>query len=102
MAASFNAHLVRRCEQEQLTFTRSRPCWKIDQAHVEQKNWSIVRRLLGYERYESQAALAALQAVYQHLRLWINHWQPVLKLMAKERDGAKVRKRYDTAQTPYR
>jgi len=97
-----NAHLIRWCEQEQLTFTRSRPYWKNDQAHVEQKNWSIVRRLLGYDRYASEAALAALQAVYAHLHRWINHWQPVLKLVAKERDGAKVRKRYDTAQTPYR
>jgi hypothetical protein len=97
-----NEHLVRYCQDERLTFTRSRPYWKNDQAHVEQKNWSIVRRLLGYERYESQAALAALQAVYTALHLWINHWQPVLKLVAKERDGAKVRKRYDTAQTPYR
>jgi hypothetical protein len=96
-----NAHLVRWCAQEQLTFTRSRPYWKNDQAHVEQKNWSIVRRLLGYDRYESATALAALQTVYQHLHQWINHWQPVLKLVAKERDGAKVRKRYDTAQTPY-
>jgi hypothetical protein len=96
-----NAHLVRWCEHEQLTFTRSRPYWKNDQAHVEQKNWSIVRRLLGYDRYESKAALAALLAVYAVLHLWINHWQPVLKLVAKERDGAKVRKRYDLAQTPY-
>jgi hypothetical protein len=97
-----NAHLVRWCEHEQLTFTRSRPYWKNDQAHVEQKNWSIVRRLLGYERYESEAALGALQAVYQQLHLWINHWQPVLKLVAKERAGTTVRKRYATAQTPYR
>jgi hypothetical protein len=96
-----NAHLVRWCAQETVTFTRSRPYWKNDQAHVEQKNWSIVRRLLGYDRYESEAALAALQAVYEALHLWINHWQPVLKLIAKEREGAKVRKRYDTAQTPY-
>jgi len=96
-----NAHLVRWCAHAAVTFTRSRPYWKNDQAHVEQKDWSIVRRLLGYERYESAAALAALQTVYQHLHLWINHWQPVLKLVAKERDGAKVRKRYDTARTPY-
>src|SRR5581483_7491411 len=96
-----NAHLVRWCAQEQITFTRSRPYWKNDQAHVEQKNWSQVRRLLGYDRYESEAALEALNAVYQQLRLWTNHWQPVLKLVGKERDGAQVTKRYDTAQTPY-
>ena len=97
-----NAHLVRWCEQEQLTFTRSRPYWKNDQAHLEQKNWSVVRRLLGYDRYETEAELALLQRVYQGLRLWTNHWQPVLKLVGKERAGAKVRKQYDTAQTPYR
>jgi hypothetical protein len=97
-----NAHLLRWCEQEQLTFTRSRPYWKNDQAHVEQKNWSVVRRLLGYDRYDTEAELALLQRVYQWLRLWTNHWQPVLKLVGKERVGAKVRKQYDTAQTPYR
>jgi hypothetical protein len=97
-----NAHLVRWCEQEQLTFTRSRPYWKNDQAHVEQKNWSVVRQLLGYDRYETEAELALLRRVYQGLRLWTNHWQPVLKLIAKEREGPKVRKHYDTAQTPYR
>lgn len=97
-----NAHLVRWCEQEQLTFTRSRPYWKNDQAHVEQKNWSVVRRLLGYDRYETEAELALLQRVYQGLRWWTNHWQPVLKLTGKERTGAKVRKQYDLAQTPYR
>lgn len=97
-----NAHLVRYCQQEQITFTRSRPYWKNDQAHVEQKNWSIVRRLLGYGRYESEEALAQLNATYELLRVWINHWQPTLKLVGKERDGAKVRKRYDEARTPYR
>lgn len=101
-AEFLNAHLVRWCEQEQLTFTRSRPYWKNDQAHVEQKNWSVVRRLLGYDRYETEAELALLQRVYQWLRLWTNHWQPVLKLIGKEREGAKVRKQYDRAQTPYR
>ena len=95
-----NAHLVRWCEQEQLTCTRSRPYWKNDQAHVEQKNWSVVRKLLGYDRYAPQAELALLQRVYQGLRLWTNHWPPVLKLVGKERAGPKVRKRYDTAQTP--
>lgn len=97
-----NAHLVHYCMQEQLTFTRSRPYWKNDQAHVEQKNWSVVRRLLGYGRYERAAALTQLNQVYEVLRLWTNFWQPVLKLVAKQRAGAKVRKRYDRAQTPYR
>jgi hypothetical protein len=97
-----NAHLVRYCEAERLTFTRSRPYWKNDQAHVEQKNWSVVRKLVGYDRLESAAALAQLDALYAHLRLWTNHWQPSLKLLARERDGAKLRKRYAEARTPYR
>ena len=97
-----NDHLLRWCRRRELTFTRSRPYWKNDQAHVEQKNWSVVRRLVGYDRYESREALTALQAVYGPLRLWTNHWQPTLKLIAKERDGARIRKRYDSALTPYR
>lgn len=97
-----NAHLVRYCEKERITFTRSRPYWKNDQAHVEQKNWSVVRKLLGYGRYGSPEALEQLNAAYDLLRIWTNHWQPTLKLIGKEREGAKVRKRYDVAQTPYR
>lgn len=96
-----NAHLVHYCEQQQITFTRSRPYWKNDQAHVEQKNWSVVRKLIGYDRYETQGALDQLNIVYGLLRIWINHWQPVLKLVSKERQGAKVIKRYDQAKTPY-
>ncbi len=99
-----NAHLVRYCTQEQLTFTRSRPYWKNDQAHVEQKNWSVVRKLVGYGRYESEAALVQLNRVYELLRIWTNFWQPSLKLIAKERDAmtGKSRKTYDEARTPYR
>jgi hypothetical protein len=96
-----NSHLVQYCAQHRLTFTRSRPYWKNDQAHVEQKNWSIVRKLMGYDRYESPEALAQLNRVYELLRLWTNHWQPVMKLIGKERVGAKLRKRYDVARTPY-
>jgi len=103
-AEFLNAHLVRYCAKEKLTFTRSRPYWKNDQAHVEQKNWSVVRKLIGYGRYESEAALAQLNAVYDLLRRWTNLWQPSLKLVAKERDDTtgKSRKKYDVAQTPYR
>jgi hypothetical protein len=97
-----NAHLLGYCQAERLTFTRSRPYWKNDQAHVEQKNWSVVRQQVGYDRYSSPEALDALNAVYALLRVWTNHWQPVLKLVSKERVGSNVTKRYDTAQTPYR
>jgi hypothetical protein len=99
-----NNHLVRFCTQEELTFTRSRPYWKNDQAHVEQKNWSVVRKLVGDGRYEREAALAQLNRVYDLLRIWTNFWQPSLKLVAKARDDTtgKTRKQYDAAQTPYR
>jgi hypothetical protein len=96
-----NAHLIHYCQEHRLTFTRSRPYWKYDQAHVEQKNWSIVRKVIGYDRYEGEAALAQLNCVYEVLRLWTNHWQPVMKLVGKERVGPKLRKRYDVARTPY-
>ncbi len=96
-----NAHLLRYCQDEQLTFTRSRPYKKNDQAYVEQKNWSIVRQLVGYERYESLSAYEALQALYEVIRLYINFFQPSMKLVAKERVGSKVKKKYDQAKTPY-
>jgi hypothetical protein len=68
---------------------------------VEQKNWSVVRRLIGYDRYNSRAALEVLNRIYELTRLYINFFQPVMKLVSKSRHGAKVYKVYDTAQTPY-
>lgn len=96
-----NAHLLRYCQDEHLTFTRSRPYKKNDQAYVEQKNWSIVRHLVGYDRYEGEAAYEALQQLYDVVRLYTNFFQPSLKLLSKERIGGKVRKKYDAAKTPY-
>jgi hypothetical protein len=96
-----NANLLRYCDQEGITFTRSREYRKNDQAHVEQKNWSVVRQFVGYDRYEGTTALRKLEALYQALRLYVNFFQPVQKLVAKERVGAQVRKRYDIAKTPY-
>jgi len=68
---------------------------------AEQKNWSVVRRLVGYDRYNSRPALEALNRVYNLTRLYVNFFQPVMKLLDKTRNGAKVHKVYDTAQTPY-
>lgn len=99
-SAFLNDHLVRYCHSQQLTFTRSRPYRKNDQAHVEQKNGSVVRGLVGYDRYEGAAATRALNAVYTVLRLWVNFFQPSMKLIGKQRIGSKVRKQYDVAQTP--
>ncbi len=96
-----NQHLYAYCQRERITFTRSRSCKKNDSCHVEQKNWSVVRGLIGYDRYSSRAALEALNRVYDDLRLYVNFFQPVMKLVAKTRHGAKVRKVYDIAQTPY-
>jgi hypothetical protein len=96
-----NHHLVRYCRQEHITFTRSRPFKKNDQAHVEQKNWTVVRQIIGYARYESPEALKLLTSIYEDLRLFVNFFQPVMKLAQKTRVGSKVRKIYDTAQTPY-
>ena len=96
-----NGHLLRYCTDQEITFTRSRPYKKNDQAHVEQKNWTAVRQWVGYGRYESAEAYALLQAIYTDLRLFINFFQPVMKLIEKQRVGSKVHKKYDIAQTPY-
>jgi len=68
---------------------------------VEQKNWSVVRRLIGYDRYNSRAAFETLNRAYDLVRLYVNYFQPVMKLISKTRHGAKVHKVYDTARTPY-
>jgi hypothetical protein len=96
-----NKHLLRYCQQEQLTFTRSRPYKKNDQAYVEQKNWSIVRQLVGNGSYDGQQACDRLQRLYDVVRLYTNFFQPSMKLVSKERSGGKVKKTYDQAKTPY-
>jgi len=96
-----NERLLRWCQREQLTFTRCRPYHKNDQAHVEGKNWSVVRREIGYDRYESAAALRQLGRVYELLRVQTNGVLPTMKLVAKEREGARVRKHYDVPKTAY-
>ena len=97
-----NAHLLAYCEQEELTFTRSRSGNKNDGAYVEQKNWSVVRRAVGYHRYDTPAELELLNSIYALLRLQTNFFCPQQKLVEKHRHGAKATKRYDTAKTPYR
>jgi hypothetical protein len=90
------------CVTEGIQFTRGRPYKKNDQAHIEQKNWTSVRRLVGYDRYSSKEALAELAAFYSLRRLYVNFFQPIRKLVGKERTGAKVKKQFDEARTPYR
>ena len=97
-----NHELKRYCDQNGICFTRSRPYTKNDGCHVEQKNWTVVRRHIGYGRYEGQAALELLNKIYGLLRLYINFFQPSTKLIEKYRNGAKVVKRYELPQTPYK
>jgi hypothetical protein len=96
-----NDLLYRYCLKEEITFTRSRPYKKNDQAHVEQKNWSIVRRTVGYDRMEGEEEHRLLQSIYDTLRLYSNFFQPVLKLDKKVRVDGKTIRRYDKAKTPY-
>jgi hypothetical protein len=96
-----NHHLYRYCQEQHIVFTRSRPYRKNDQAHVEQKNWSVVRRQVGYDRYDTPQALSALNELYGVMRLYVNFFLPVLKLQDTRRVDGKVKKKYDQAQTPY-
>jgi Integrase core domain len=96
-----NAHLLRWCVDQQITFTRSRPANKNDGCHVEQKNWDITRRTVGYWRYDTPGEVALLNRIWAALSPVINLFLPQQKLLTKTRIGAKVSKRYDIAQTPY-
>ena len=89
------------CRQESITFTRSRSYKKNDSCHVEQKNGNVVRRLVGYGRYTSRAAYQILDRVYSSVRLYMNFFQPTMKLWSKTRHGAKVHRVYERAETPY-
>lgn len=99
-----NAHLLAWCQHRPagrtVQFTRSRPYKKDDNAHVEQKNWTHVRKLVGWERYDSREALEALNALYADLRLFQNLFQPSMKLVRKVRLGSRLLRRYDAPQTP--
>ena len=96
-----NWHLKHWCEQKKIQLTRGRPYKKDDNAHVEQKNWTHVRKLLGWQRYDSPVAGEAINDLYRHeLRLWLNLYLPSVKLVKKVRVGSKVRRVYDAAQTP--
>ncbi|WHZ25699.1 MAG: hypothetical protein OJF51_005040 [Nitrospira sp.] len=95
-----NHHLVAFCERRRVQFTRSRPYKKDDNAHVEQKNWTHVRKLVGWDRYDTPKAQAALNALYAELRLFQNLFQPSMKLLRKERRGSRLLRRYDCPQTP--
>lgn len=100
-AEFINHELTTYCAEREITFTRSRPYRKNDACFVEQKNWTVVRHAVGYLRYDTEEDLETLNELYEVLSLHVNFFQPQMKLIEKIRDGAKIKKRYDTAQTPY-
>ena len=98
-----NDILYKYCRREKLEFTRSRPSRKNDNAYIEQKNWTHVRKVLGYLRYDTSAELSIINDLYHNdLRLYKNFFQPVMKLAGKERIGGRVKRKYDMPRTPYR
>jgi len=96
-----NDHLYRYCIQEKITFTRARSYRKNYSCFVEQKNYSVVRRAVGYMRHDTPEEVRLLNELYGYLRLYSNHFHPVMKLLEKTRVGSKVKKKYDKPQTPY-
>jgi hypothetical protein len=97
-----NNIMFRYCDKNEITFTRSRPYRKNDSCFVEQKNYSIVRRNVGYLRHDTEEELKVLNELYTYLDDYVNFFQPVVKLVSKTRVGSKVTKKYDRAKTPFR
>ena len=96
-----NAAVLAYCAQTETTFTRGRVATSNDQCFVEQKNGSIVRQLVGYDRYAGEPAYRQLVELYRAVRLYVNFFQPSVKLRAKQREGSRVRRVYDVARTPF-
>ena len=97
-----NRQLYEYCLGENIVFTRSRPYKKDDNAHIEQKNFTTVRQVLGYQRFDTEEVLNLMNELYRGpLRLYINFFQPSVKCIEKKRVGSKIKKIYDIAQTPY-
>ena len=96
-----NAHLLAYCNDHQITFTRSRPGNKNDGSHVEQKNWTHVRELVGYLRFDTEAELSILNQIWELDRTYTNYLLAQQKIVFKQRNGSKVTKRYDRAVTHF-
>ncbi len=97
-----NAHLFKYSQTEKIGFSRSRPYKKNDNCLIEQKNWTHVKKFVGYSRYDTEAELKILNNLYRNeLRLYKNFFQPVIKLISKERIGGKIHRKYDNSKTPY-
>jgi hypothetical protein len=93
--------LLQWCTRRQITFTRARPANKNDGCHVEQKNWAVVRTVVGYHRYDTAAELLLLNEIWQLQSKLTNYFYPQQKLISKVRKGAKVSKKHDKATTPF-
>jgi Integrase core domain len=96
-----NIYLLQWCQRHRITFTRARPANKNDGCHAEQKNWAVVRTVVGYHRYDTAAELLLLNEIWQLQSKLTNYFYPQQKLISKVRDGAKVSKKHDTATTPF-
>src|SRR5215208_7122726 len=96
-----NITLLQWCQGRQITFTRARPANKNDGCHVEQKNWAVVRTVVGYHRYDTAAELLLLNEIWQLQSKLTNYFYPQQKLVSKVRKGAKVSKKHDEATTPF-
>jgi hypothetical protein len=96
-----NEHLLKWCQDRQITFTRARPGNKNDGCHVEQKNWTVVRTVVGYHRYDTAAELLLLNEIWQLQSKLTNYFYPQQKLISKVRTGAKISKKHDEAATPF-
>ena len=95
-----NAHLFNYCQANKITFTRSRPGNKNDGAHVEQKNWTHVRQLVGYLRFDTDKELKVLNEIWKLDQVFTNHLLAQSKLLERRREGSKVTKRHDRPMTP--
>lgn len=96
-----NGHFLRLTKRKKITFTRSRPYRRNDQAHIEQKNYSTVRKIVGYKRLETEEELKTLNEIYLLLSDYLNFFIPTQKLVRKGHVGARVKRIYGRPQTPY-
>lgn len=97
-----NHHCYDWCKQHGLEFTRGRPYRKNDNAYIEQKNWTHVRKIFGWKRIDTHAAVEAMNELYRNeLRLFLNYFQPSVKLIERTRVGSRVRRKYDKPKTPF-
>jgi hypothetical protein len=96
-----NELLWKYCKDARIQMSRSRPYKKNDNAWIEQRNWTHVRKVVGYQRFDTTGEMQVLRELYRHLRLYKNFFQPAMKLQSKERVGGKIHRKYDQARTPY-